>query len=678
MTRKYQIFVVSFAFCLLASLAGAHFSGGRTALDGYLFDLALDVRAALFSPPDSQQRSPVAVVAVDSRSLSEPELMTTPRALFAPYWAQLIEALGAAKVKAVAFDVLLSFSGNDFKDSYDKPFIRAVGENRERIVLGRSAKTLPTRPLQAALRFGENALGMLELTPEADGVYRIVPTAIESADGDLHPTLLAATLRKAGEISVPDEILLAPQEHLEAIPSYALIDILRCAETDPQQIERAFSGRIVFIGSVLPEEDRKLSSGRFLPSRTAPTTQASSECALELLGASAPRSRTVPGVYLHAWAAEAVMTGQITTTLPLAWSVAITTVVGGAGALVGILLMPWLALSIVVVGGFLLWLAEIALLEGLVWYPASPAIIALILSGVLVYSVRYLVAERRSRRVQHAFGRYLAPAVVEQLAESDSQLKLGGVEREISVMFVDLSGFTALSTRLTASELVELTNSYLAIIVAEIEVTGGYIDKFIGDAVMAMWGAPADDSDHAYSAVRASIAIAQRIEQKRKDAQSRGESGFGVKVGLHSGTAIVGNVGSERRYNYTCIGEMVNVASRLESLPGVYGCTVVIGPTTAKAVSNRINLRKLDRVSVKGRDEPLTIYQPIASNEDETPEQFNTVQKYHEALELFQSRNFEAACQLWDQLSVDDGPSAFMARRARDYIENPPPQDWAG
>ena len=195
---------------------------------------------------------------------------------------------------------------------------------------------------------------------------------------------------------------------------------------------------------------------------------------------------------------------------------------------------------------------------------------------------------------------------------------------------------------------------------------------------MAMSGAPADDSDHAYNAVRASIAIAQRIEQKRNDAESRGELGFGVKVGLHSGTAIVGNVGSERRYNYACIGEMVNVASRLESLPGAYGCTVVIGPTTAKAVSNRINLRKLDRVSVKGRDEPLTIYQPIASNEDETPEQFNTVQKYHEALEQFQSRNFETARQLWDQLSVDDGPSAFMARRARDYVENPPPQDWAG
>ena len=678
MPRKVRIALASLVFCIAASVAGSWVSGGKTVFDGYLFDLGLAARAALFSAPSSQSDSPVAVIAVDPRSLEAPELKATPRALFAPHWAQLIKALSAANVKVVAFDILLPFSGNDFKDGYDKPFIRAVGENRERIVLGRSAATLPAQPLLAALRFGENNLGMLELKPERDGVYRVIPIALETVDGDWQPSLVGATLRKAGETSAPDKILLAPQEHLEAIPSYALIDVLRCAQDDPQQIERAFSGRIVFVGSVLPEEDRKLTSGRFLPSRTAPAIEPSSACALDLLGASAPRSRTVPGVHLHAGAAEAVMTGRITTTMPLAWSVVITAVAGGAGAAVGVLLMPWLAFTIVIVAGFLVWLAEMLLLEGLVWYPASPAIIALILSGVLVYSARYLVAERRSRRVQRAFGRYLAPAVVEQLAENWKQLKLGGVEREVTVMFADLSGFTALSTRLPAAELVKLTNRYLALIVAEVDATGGYVDKFIGDAVMAMWGAPTDNSDHAYDALIASMAIARRIEQERAEAASRGEHGFGVKIGLYSGIAIVGNVGSEQRYNYTGVGKTVNVASRFESLSGIYHCSVVIGPTTAKAVADRITLREVDSVLVKGLDEPLTIYQPIARYGEETPEQARTTQQYHDALEHYRNRQFKTACEMWEQLSATDGPSSVMASRARDFLEKPPPSNWDG
>ena len=212
-------------------------------------------------------------------------------------------------------------------------------------MLGRSATTLPAQALLAALGPGESGLGLLELKPESDGVYRIIPTTLETVDGDWQPSLVGATLRKAGETSAPDKSLLAPQEHLEAIPSYALIDVLRCDQDDPQQITRAFSGRVVFVGSVLPEEDRKVTSGRFLPSRTASAIEPSSACALDLLGASAPRSRTVPGVHLHAGAAEAVMTGRSTTTMPLAWSVVIAAIAGGAGAAGGILLMPWLAFA---------------------------------------------------------------------------------------------------------------------------------------------------------------------------------------------------------------------------------------------------------------------------------------------------------------------------------------------
>jgi adenylate cyclase len=207
---------------------------------------------------------------------------------------------------------------------------------------------------------------------------------------------------------------------------------------------------------------------------------------------------------------------------------------------------------------------------------------------------------------------------------------------------------------------------------------GGYVDKFIGDAVMAMWGAPTDNSDHADDTLIASMAISERIEQERTEATSRGEHGFGVKIGLHSGIAIVGNVGSEQRYNYTGVGQTVNVASRFENLSGLYHCSVVIGPTTAKAVADRITLRELDSVLVKGLDEPLTIYQPIARYGEETPEQARTAQQYRDALEHYRNRQFKTAYEMWEQLSATDGPSSVMASRAREYIEKPPSSDWDG
>src|SRR5262249_27240955 len=156
--------------------------------------------------------------------------------------------------------------------------------------------------------------------------------------------------------------------------------------------------------------------------------------------------------------------------------------------------------------------------------------------------------------------------------------------REVTVMFADLSGFTAMSGKVEPEVLNRLTNHYLGLIVEQVEATGGYVDKFIGDAVLALWGAPAPDARHAINGVRAALAAVARVRQEHDVAQSRGERGFSVKIGMNSGPAVVGNVGTEHRYNYTAVGETVNVASRLESVPGIYGCQIVIGPRTAELV----------------------------------------------------------------------------------------------
>src|SRR5204862_6612090 len=160
--------------------------------------------------------------------------------------------------------------------------------------------------------------------------------------------------------------------------------------------------------------------------------------------------------------------------------------------------------------------------------PAAAAVAAM----VVAYVVRFVIEDRRRRRMQHAFGHYLAPQIVDQLIDSDATLHLGGEEREVTIMFADLSGFTALSGKVGPAELMRVTNSYLGIIVEAVEATGGYVDKFIGDAVMGIWGAPAPNPDHAAAASRAALAAVAGVMRAKAEADARHEPGYAVKIGI--------------------------------------------------------------------------------------------------------------------------------------------------
>ena len=201
-------------------------------------------------------------------------------------------------------------------------------------------------------------------------------------------------------------------------------------------------------------------------------------------------------------------------------------------------------------------------------------------------------------------------------------------------MFADLSGFTAYSTKVEPEQLVELTNRYLSMITDEVDRHGGYVDKYIGDASMALWGAPVPMSEHGLQAVRAGLQIRDRVETMRTEAEARGDFGFGIKVGIASGMAVVGNVGSERRFNYTAVGETVNIAARLEGLPGIYGCAVIVDETTAMAAGAEILLRELDWVTVKGRAEPLSIFEALGPRETTTDHHRMLKDVYERGLEI--------------------------------------------
>ncbi|MGH2607493.1 MAG: adenylate/guanylate cyclase domain-containing protein [Tepidiformaceae bacterium] len=673
--------------CALAALALALLADGPTALDGPLLDVLVAARALTGPAQSLDEASSVAVIALDEGSLSRSELRAYSRTFLAPVWAPILDGLARAGVRAVGFDLILAWSANVFTPDFDRPFLDALAGHRDHVVLARSASTLPARPYLAALRFDERALGVVDLAADPDGSYRRVPSSHPTEAGESHPSFVAALLRRAGA-TMPASLVLAPRRHLERVPTYALVDVYRCAREAPEALVQAFRGKVVLTGSVLPEEDRKVSTGRFLkpPTVSGPLLH---PCGLRRLPASAPHTATVPGVFLHAAAVATVLEGRVTATAGPRVVAPAAALAAAGGAAAGLLFSPWIALLAVVVGALAITASATAALARDLWIPVAVPLLVLVGAPPLAYVVRYLAEERARQRLQRAFGHYVSPTLVARLAQDPSALRLGGERREVTVMFADLSGFTALSGKVEPEVLVRLTNEYLGYIVGAVEASGGYVDKFIGDAVMAIWGAPLPQPEHAVKGVGAALAAAARVEDARQAATARGEPGFSVKIALNSGEVIVGNVGTDRRYNYTAVGETVNLASRLESVPVLYGCKVVLGPSTAALAGKVFLVRELDWIKVKGADLPLTVFEPLGERAQADPALVERARRFEEALEHYRAMRFEEARCIWEELARAEQnagetprqqptPAAVMAARARAFAVALPPTPWDG
>lgn len=198
---------------------------------------------------------------------------------------------------------------------------------------------------------------------------------------------------------------------------------------------------------------------------------------------------------------------------------------------------------------------------------------------------------------------------------------------------------------------------------------------------MALWGAPLDDRDHALHAVQAAIAAVHHVETHVESSSQEGTPLFRVKIGLYSGSAVVGNVGTRERLNYTAIGEAVNIASRLEGLTAVYGCRVLIGDATASRVRSHYLLKEIDRVQVKGKSTPVTIFEPLCRLDEATPALHDIAARYEHALERYRARDFAIAAATWLGLAShtdEKSPERTMAERAQRLELEPPPEDWSG
>jgi adenylate cyclase len=291
---------------------------------------------------------------------------------------------------------------------------------------------------------------------------------------------------------------------------------------------------------------------------------------------------------------------------------------------------------------------------------------------------RFLAEERERLRIRKAFESYVAPAVVQEMLKHPEALRLGGERRVISVLFTDIRGFTTMSEDLDPEALVKLLHDFLNPMSNIIIDQGGTIDKYMGDAIMALFGAPLEQPDHARQACRAALQMEDTLEELNRQWVKQGRPPLRIGVGVNSGPVAVGNMGSDRLFDYTAIGDNVNLASRLEGLTKYYGTNILISQTTAEALENGFILRDVDRVKVKGKAQASDIFEVMGEGEPD-PELARFLTAYHQGLALYRQMRWPDSIAAFEkalEVQPDDAPSQRYLALAQKHQETPPHPEW--
>jgi len=293
-----------------------------------------------------------------------------------------------------------------------------------------------------------------------------------------------------------------------------------------------------------------------------------------------------------------------------------------------------------------------------------------------------IVEGREKRLIRGAFSKYVPAGVVDEVVADPSKLRLGGQKREVTILFSDMQGFTSLSESLPPEQLVSVLNEYLDEMTDILFDERGTLDKYIGDAVMAFWNAPQSVPDHALRGCRTALRMQRRLDELNADWRGRGGDWpeLRVRIGLNTGEPVIGNTGGESRFNYTALGDAVNLAARLEPACKSYGISIMIAQPTREQAGDAIVVRELDMLAVYGKAEPVRVYELVALGgeplDDATREMLD---HYTNGLAAYRRRDFELAISYFDAALAarpGDGPSQLYRDRSEDYMLNPPPADW--
>ncbi|MCI6662778.1 MAG: adenylate/guanylate cyclase domain-containing protein [Treponema sp.] len=312
--------------------------------------------------------------------------------------------------------------------------------------------------------------------------------------------------------------------------------------------------------------------------------------------------------------------------------------------------------------------------------PMMPPLVALLLAFFSAMVVSYRQEGRQRRYLKSAFRHYLSPAVIDTLIAHPESLVLGGERRHISIFFSDVQGFTSISERLSPEELTSLLNDYLSQMTDILLESGGTIDKYEGDAIIAFWNAPVELHDHGRRAVEAMIRCQEKLAQLRPQLEQRAGRPFYMRVGINTGDAVVGNMGSSSRFDYTMLGDSVNLAARLEGLNkqfGTYSMCSAASKEEALAFGTELRFRELARVAVVGKKEAVTVFEPMNANE--YAERQAVLDAFSQGLQLFYQGKFPEALEAFSAIQKEDAPAAHYVAKCRELLENPPDlSSWEG
>jgi len=334
-------------------------------------------------------------------------------------------------------------------------------------------------------------------------------------------------------------------------------------------------------------------------------------------------------------------------------------------------------------GSFVVYITLVTSLyiyQGMI-FSMSYTLLAAVLAVLLMNARAYLLEREQKGMVTNAFGRYLSPDVVDALVKDPSKMELGGDSRVMTAFFSDVAGFSTISEGLTPQGLVALLSEYLTAMCDIIVHHGGTIDKFEGDAIIAFWGAPLKQDDHALRACLATIDMQNKLIAMRAQWAKDGRPEMLVRIGLNAGQMVVGNMGSAQRMDYTMMGDAVNLAARLEGANKFYDTHTMISKAVYDMVKDDVEVRELDTIRVVGKNEAITVYELLQRTGELDEETTELVRDYNHALESYKQRNFAEAQALFSkvlEVALEDGPSRGYVKRCGDYLETPPPEDWDG
>ena len=680
--------------------------------------------------PRTKTIRPVTIVDIDDKSLEKFGQWPWPRTRIADLVTELTR-LGAV---VIAFDAVFSepdrlnpaFAADTFRnlDPETRAKLRALPSNDQiladaikasRVVLGESGlpeeiapldKTLPVTGIAMlgeepqrfmfdfpgllrnvpVLEHAAAGRGLFTIKPERDGIVRRVPMIMQ-AQGQTMPSLTFEMLRVA---TGSGTILIKAEQG--GIKSLGIKGIQIPTDHNGQLwVHYARNDASIYVPAV-----------NVLEKNVAPEMIAGK---LVLIGTSAvglndikttPVSHAMPGVEIHAQVLESTLTGDVISqpiygiAVEFATALLFGLLVTAFAPLFGPVTLVALgaAFASMLIGMSAYFYTQNRLLIDFTYPLMSTTAIYL----TLIFS-SFVREQAQRRQIRSAFGQYLSPALVEQLAQSPEKLVLGGEEREMTIMFSDMRGFTSISEtyKNDPQGLTALMNRFLTPLTNAILNRKGTIDKYMGDAIMAFWNAPLDDKDHQLNACEAALDMLERVDElnqaREQEAKEEGRPFIPLNagIGLNTGTCVVGNMGSDQRFDYSVFGDSVNLASRLEGQSKEYGFPIIVGSKTALAVKDRFAILELDFIMVKGKKEPEVIY-AIAGREDTAQSgRFQRLRNLTiEMLACYRNRDWEGALAAIERGRRTDEANSLellytlYEARIRGYLGNPPPQDWNG